>query len=189
MLKILTAPNSVLTARTKPVNKVDKKIKKLVIDMEETLLTQSDPQGVGLAAPQVGYSLALFIIKAKPSAETQVFINPKIISSHSEPKVKNLAKRSAGSFAGAQDDSEEKMEGCLSVPRIWAPLKRPSKVRVEWQDMDGQIHNEWFSGLNSIIVQHEIDHLKGILFTQRCLEEKVTLYEEKGDKLVKLKSV
>ena len=189
MLKILTAPNAVLTAATKSISKVDKRIKKLVADMEETLLLQSDPQGVGLAAPQVGYSLALFIIKARPAAETQVFINPRILSSSAstgDPE-KKLDSRLRENDKSNPD--EEKMEGCLSVPRIWAPLKRTEKVRVEWQDLDGQTHKEWFSGLNSIIVQHEIDHLKGILFTQRCLEQKVTLYEEKGEKLVRIKSL
>ncbi len=182
MLKILTAPHAVLTAPTKHIGKVDKRIRKLVVDMEETLLLQSDPQGVGLAAPQVGHSVALFIIKAKPTVETQVFINPKILD------VEKAAKKGESKTKKDQPD-EEKMEGCLSVPRIWAPLKRTEKVLVEWQDLDEQTHKEWFSGLNSIIVQHEIDHLKGILFTQRCLEQKVTLYEEDGDKLVKMKRI
>ncbi len=185
MLNILTAPDKVLTTPAKPVHKIDKRIKKLVLEMEETLINQSDPQGVGLAAPQVGYSLALFIIKTKPSAETQVFINPKVLQMTGELVEKRRKKRK---HDGSQKD-EEKMEGCLSVPRIWAPLKRAKKVQISYLDLEGQTHTNWFSGLNSIIVQHEIDHLAGVLFTQRSLEQKATLYEEKGDRLVKIKTV
>lgn len=178
-----TAPDPVLTTPAKPVEKLDRKIKKLVVGMEEVLTGQSDPQGVGLAAPQVGHSLALFIIKPKSHLETQVFINPRIL----KRGARNVERKPKKKDAGKKPD-EEKMEGCLSVPRIWAPLKRSKKVQVEYQDMDGKTHTEWFSGINSIIVQHEIDHLKGVLFTQRCLEQKVPLYEEKGDKLVKIKA-
>lgn len=178
MLKIVTIPHKVLTSPTKKIQKIDRRIKKLVVDMEETLLAQRDPQGVGLAATQVGLDLSLFIIKIKPQSPTSVYINPKIVA-HGKELVKYPKK---------DDESEEKMEGCLSIPRIWAPLRRPSKVKLEYLDLEGKKHTAWFSGFNSIIVQHEVDHLNGILFTQRCLEENVQLYEENGDKLEKMKA-
>ncbi len=178
MLKIVTIPQKVLTTPTREIKKIDRKIRRLVTDMEKTLLTQKDPQGVGLAAPQVGVDLALFVIKIKPRSPTDVYINPKIVS-----RGKELTK-----YPKKEDESEEKMEGCLSIPKIWAPLRRPVKVKLAWQDLEGKMNTEWFSGFNAIIVQHEVDHLNGILFTQRCLENGVSLYEEKGDKLEKVKA-
>ena len=79
MLKIVHAPHSILTKVVKQVRKVDKKIQELVYDMEEALIEQIDPQGVGLAAPQVNVDLAIFIIKPTLKSETQVFINPRIL--------------------------------------------------------------------------------------------------------------
>jgi peptide deformylase len=170
MLKIVHIPNRILFTPTKPVKKIDQKIKKLVAEMEEALIAHKDPEGVGLAAPQVGVNLSLFIIKAKKTEPTQVFINPKIIelkhvpeenSSKSKTKKKNL-----------------KLEGCLSVPRIWSPIKRSDSVLVEYQDLSGNWKKEWFSGFKAQIIQHETDHLKGILFTQRALEQKQKMYRE-----------
>ncbi len=148
--------------------------------MEETLVNQFDPQGVGLAAPQVGVSLAFFIIKLRPTSPTEVYINPKIVKE---------SNKSASKKQGSSKDGEEKLEGCLSIPRIWGALKRPQKVQIEYQGLDGKTHVNWVSGLKAVIVQHEIDHLKGVLFTQRSLEQNVSLYEEDGNKLKRIKAL
>ena len=175
MLKIVNAPAPVLTQKVRPVAKVDKKIQKLVYDMEETLITQVDPQGVGLAAPQVGVDLAIFIIKPTLKADTQVFINPKIIES-SKPEVGNPKSEK-------EQDDDVKLEGCLSIPRVWGPVERSTKVQVEYQDLTGERHVEWFKGFKAVIIQHEVDHLHGVLFTERVLEQKGKLYEEKDGEL------
>jgi peptide deformylase len=178
MLKIVQAPAPVLTKGVRRVVKIDKKIQKLVYDMEETLIAQVDPQGVGLAAPQIGVDLAIFIIKPTLNADTEVFINPKIleIKSPAAPKKKDSKSE--------KDKSEDiKLEGCLSIPRIWGPVSRNEKVLLEYQDLTGEKHTEWFSGFKAVIVQHETDHLHGVLFTQRVLEQKGRLYEEKDGEL------
>lgn len=179
MLKILTVPQTVLTTPTKPVEKVDSKIKKLIVDMEETLLVQKDPEGVGLAAPQVGVSLALFIIKPTPNAETEVFINPRIVSQKDATDKDKPAKKK----------KQTKMEGCLSIPKIWAPLRREKEIVVTYMDETGKEVTQSFKGFKSTIVQHEIDHLNGILFTMRCLEQGSDIYEENGDRLDKIKNI
>ena len=76
MYKLVNAPNPILSKTLKPVGKIDKSVKKIVREMEETLIAQVDPMGVGLAANQVGIDLSLFIIKPTPESRTQVFINP-----------------------------------------------------------------------------------------------------------------
>ncbi len=179
MLKIVSVPNSVLTSPAQNVAIIDEKIKKLVYDMEETLIAQVDPQGVGLAAPQVGESLQLFIIKPSAKSPSEVFINPKILEIVSlNPDLKTTSK-----------NKKNKLEGCLSIPRIWSPVKRPNKVRLEYQDLTGKKKTLWFTGLKSIIVQHEVDHLQGVLFTQRALEQGTQLFEEKDGEFVKITNI
>lgn len=182
-LKLVHVPSSVLTTPVKEVPVVDQKIRNLVYDMEELLISQIDPQGVGLAAPQVGRDLAIFIIKPSLKSETEVFINPKIIMIEEE-----LKEKKPSTMTDTEEDIEEndKLEGCLSIPHVWGPVRRPSRVQVQYQDLAGEMKTKWFSGFKAIIVQHEMDHLKGILFTRRALEQKTSLYEEKDGDLKKL---
>jgi peptide deformylase len=175
MLKIVNVPNTVLTTPVKPVKKIDSSIKKLVKEMEKTLKAQVDPQGVGLAAPQVGVSIALFIMQPSPEENVEVMINPKI--KHSE----SVAKQTE------EDEKEhEQLEGCLSIPRIWSPIRRHDKVLLEYQDIEGDTLTKEFDGFEATIVQHEMDHLNGILFTQRAVEQNQDLFEEKKGKLKKI---
>ena len=179
MLKIINAPHTVLGANVKQVKKIDKKIRELVYDMEETLIAQIDPQGVGLAAPQVNVELAIFIIKPTLKSETLVFINPKILESKILPPTPHTPH--------PKEKLEDiKLEGCLSIPRIWGPVTRNAKILLEYQDLTGEKHTEWFSGFKSVIIQHEMDHLQGVLFTQRVLEQKGKLYQEKDGELEKI---
>lgn len=171
MLKILTAPNKVLEEPVKKVKKIDDSIAKMVRDMEKVLMTQDDPPGVGLAANQVGIDLAIFIVKPTPKAKTEVFINPKLIQVD-RTRLNNKGK--------------QPLEGCLSLPRIWGQVERAPKVLLEYQNLRGKIAKKTFSGFRAIIIQHEMDHLNGILFTKRVLEQKLELYEEKAGKLVKM---
>ncbi len=173
MLKILEAPNNILTTKAVEIKKVDQRIKKIIKEMEKCLLAQKDPLGVGLAAPQVGYSLSLFIMKPHPKAKFEVFVNPRILDSQYRVKKRPEGKKRA-------------LEGCLSVPRIWAPVKRASKVLVEYENVAEERKKTWFSDFKAVIVQHEIDHLAGILFSQKALEQKTQLYEEKGGKLKRI---
>lgn len=178
MLKIVNVPNKVLTSPAKPVEKIDSKIKKLVKDMGRTLVAQVDPQGVGLAAPQVGVSLALFIIKPSPDSPIEVMINPKIKQIEKMTVEKNDTEES--------EEDHEQLEGCLSIPRIWSPIKRHNRVLLEYQNIHGELLSEWFEEFEATIVQHEVDHLQGILFTQRALEQNQQLYEERRGKLKKI---
>lgn len=176
MLTIVTVPNTVLNTPVKPIPQIDDKIRKLVKDMEEVLVVQKDPEGVGLAAPQVGLSLSLFIIKPKKASKIEVFINSRILKTLDAPHKKTLRTKKKKGVP---------LEGCLSIPRIWGPIKRSKKILVEYQALDGVKKAEWFSGFKAVIIEHEIDHLQGILFTQRAIEQKHQLYEEQDGELVK----
>lgn len=182
MLKIVTVPNKVLLTPTQRVKTVTPKIVKLVEQMKKTLISQRDPEGVGLAATQVGESLSIFIMRPTLKGEITVCINPvakNIESGDITHDSKTLKAKKA---------KQSKMEGCLSIPRIWAPLKRKGKIHLEYEDLDGNKHSRDYEGFEAIIVAHEVDHLNGILFTQRCLEQNVTMYEEDGDELIAMKA-
>lgn len=178
MLKIVTVPNSVLTSPTKPVGEINNKIKKIVADMEKILVAQDDPPGVGLAANQVGLDISIFIIKPTEKSKIDVFINPKIVKS-SATMIERQKK-------DKHSKKKVKLEGCLSIPRIWGPVKRSDRVFLKYQDLTGKEYIKWFTGFESIIIQHEMDHLNGVVFTQRSIEQKGQIYREEGDELVKI---
>ena len=186
MLKIVTTPNSILTTATKKVEQFDDSLNKLVKEMERVLSVQVNPQGVGLAAPQVGKNLSVFVIKPTPDAKTETFINPRIINF--EAGNPEGSEKHAANPQGSEVKKKKKhrLEGCLSIPKIWGSIKRAKKVLFEFKDLNGKAHKKWFSGFKATIIQHEIDHLQGILFTQRALEQNSQLYEEKEGKLKKL---
>lgn len=182
MAKILIAPNSILTTRSKPVKKIDHKVKELISKLEKTLIEQKDPQGVGLAAPQIGVGFRVFVMRPKSSAKTEVFLNPKVLGLS-----KNRASYSNKNKAAKKKGKKKALEGCLSVPRIWSPVPRANEVEIEYQNLEGEIRRKKFTGFKAVIIQHEIDHLDGILFTQRAARSNSPLYEENDGKLTKLK--
>ena len=181
---VITVPNKVLTTPAKKVGKIDKKIKQIIKEMKFDLVNKEKPKGVGLAAPQIGVSLRLFIIKPTDSSPISVFINPEIVSKSSEL---SEIKRPAGGKPSLK--RERKLEGCLSIPNVWGYLKRPKKIKLCFLDETGKLQEKEFFGFEATIIQHELDHLNGILFTQRVLEQKQKLYqieenEEGEEKLV-----
>ena len=174
MLKIVQAPNNVLLSTAQPIKKIDKSIKTLIREMTVALENAKDPEGVGLAAPQVGKSLRLFIVKENPEAEVSVYINPEVelLSPIEREKPKNK-------------DKGIKLEGCLSLKDIWGVVSRSPKVKITYEDTEGKQKTRSVTGFLATILQHEFDHINGILFTTRVLEQKENLYhstkDEKGE--------
>jgi peptide deformylase len=147
---------------------VDKKVKDLIKDLKDTLAIQKDPEGVGLAAPQIGKNLQVFVCSYKNF--NRVVINPKILDI-SEISKKDKEKKS----------KREILEGCLSLPYYYGPLKRAPKVKVEYLNEDGEKVTEEFKNFDAQIILHEIDHLEGILFIDHLLKEKKPLYKVEND--------
>ncbi len=155
---ILEVPDPLLKRISAPVETFDDELKALVADMFETMY---DAPGIGLAAIQVDVPLRVVVVDLQDGgdpvdeledAEEQpervpnprVFINPELIDPSPEYSVYS--------------------EGCLSVPDIYADVERPAGVRLRWQDMDGQWQEEAMTGMMATCIQHEMDHLEGILF-------------------------
>lgn len=172
MLKIVTAPNPVLSDIAKPVARVDASVVKIIEEMKKTLEATTDPKGVGLAAPQVGKSLRIFIAKPADESEILVFINPEILEKSSEMDYVKRPKKNSRS-----KKHSKKLEGCLSLPTIWGPVLRASSLTLSYLDELGKQHKQKFEKFMATIIQHEIDHLDGILFPKRVLEQKGTLYK------------
>ncbi|MEE4198571.1 MAG: peptide deformylase [Bacteroidales bacterium] len=145
-------------------------LKEFIENMWETMY-HSD--GVGLAAPQVGKSIRLFVIDGSPMEED-------------DPKLKDFKKV----FINAQikERVEEDIlysEGCLSIPQIREEVMRPVKIRIEYYDEQFNFHNEWFDGVAARIIQHEYDHLEGILFTDKVAPIKKRLLKHKLQSIAK----
>ena len=158
VLEILHYPNPILSKKSFPVQTIDSTIRQLVKDMSETMYAAP---GVGLAAPQVGHSLRVAVIDITPADQPknlQVLINPEIID------------------AEGQCTWEE---GCLSVPDCSEEVKRKKKITVRYQNLQGETLEIVGEDLMAIALQHEIDHLDGILFIDRLSRLKRNLLKKK----------
>ncbi len=170
-MKIITVPNPILTRRSKPIIAFDPKLKNFCRNLGKTLSRSGN--GIGLAAPQVAKNWRIFAI-ALPNEALQVFINPQII--HHSSKKEYFQRENHQPF----------LEGCLSIPKIYGTVKRWLKIEVSWQDENAHKQTSTFTDLKAIVFQHEYDHLEGILFTQRVIEQGGKLYEEKNHRLGKV---
>jgi peptide deformylase len=149
LLPIIETPDTRLKEISAPVETFDAALQTLIDDMFETMY---EAPGIGLAAVQVGMPVRLLVIDLQHKDEEsgtvtrtpRVFINPEIIWESEEFAVYN--------------------EGCLSVPEQYADVERPAVVRAKWLDRHGKAHEEQLDGLMSTCLQHEMDHLEGILF-------------------------
>ena len=152
LLRIYETPDPILRQISTPVDKVDDELRVLIADMFETMYAAP---GIGLAAVQVGVPKRLLVMdlqepenpdapESKPVKEPRVFVNPEILS-HSDHEVPYT-------------------EGCLSVPDQYAEVMRPDRIRARWLDEHGERHEQDLDGLLAICLQHEMDHLEGVLF-------------------------
>lgn len=166
--KIITVPNPILKKKSKPVKKFDKKLNRLVADLIDTAKASKEPKGVGLSAVQIGELVRIFVIKRDKQFIS--FINPKITWQSKKMFSKVLKKDNLF------------LEGCLSIPNYYGFVDRPYAVKLEWQDLKGKIYQERFEKKESAYIQHELDHLNGILFVDWVLKQNNQLYKVEKDK-------
>ncbi len=172
MSAIVTTPNPVLKQVAKPVTKVDKKLLSLIDDMVRTLNAAKDPEGVGLAAPQIGISLRIFVMRPNKRFKPRVYINPEILK---------LSQKTQ-----SVDDNDGVYEGCLSIPHHYAPITRSLSLTLKYQTLDTNSEaglitkTEKFTAFPAHIIQHEVDHLNGVLFTDHVLSQQTKLYRIHG---------
>ena len=141
---ILTVPNPILKQVSKPVEQVTDDTRKLMDDMLETMYAAP---GIGLAAVQIGEPVNVIVMDLAREGEDpnpQYFVNPEILETVEETKPYN--------------------EGCLSVPDIFEDVDRSERVQITYLDYNGERVTEWAEGLYAVCIQHEMDHLKGVIF-------------------------
>ena len=162
MLEILTLGNDVLRKKCATVAAFDKKLEDLVIAMIDTMHIGD---GIGLAGPQVGVEKRIFVCHV-PDDEPRVFINPEII--------------------GTSQEITPYEEGCLSIPGVYSEVMRPRAVTVQAWSLKGRPFKMEADGIMARVIQHEIDHLRGILFIDHLPEKKrlrlVSQYEKRQSK-------
>ena len=142
--EIIAIPDKRLRLKSEPVGKIDDSIKKLVEEMFEAMYAAP---GIGLAAIQLGEPkrvVTMDLAKKDDEKEPQVFINPEIL--------------------WTSEDKNVHEEGCLSIPEYYEEVERPAEVKVKYTDLDGKPHEVHATGLLATCLQHEIDHLNGVLF-------------------------
>jgi peptide deformylase len=163
LLTILKFPDPVLRQKAEKISIFDDSLQNLATNMLETMY---DAPGVGLAAPQIGKSIQLIVVNASQDEDGQdsmIMINPEITSKE-----------------GQQVDEE----GCLSVLDLTASVKRSQKVTVCYQDISGEKQELTVDDRFAVVLQHEIDHLNGILFIDHLSTLKRTLYKKKIKKML-----
>jgi peptide deformylase len=142
--------SSVLRKKAAEIDRDYPDLKQLVDDMFETMYVSD---GVGLAAPQIGKSIRLLVIDASPLAED-------------DPSLKDFKKVFINArITEKSEDTEIMQEGCLSIPGMHEEVRRSNKIRIEYYDEDFNFHDEYYEGFAARVLQHEYDHLDGILFT------------------------
>ena len=159
---ILTIPNeeNLLRQKSNVVTTFHKSTNQLIRDLAYTLIAQIDPPGLGLSAPQIGVFKRVFVARIRNKIKS--FINPKIL------------KFSTSEIAY--------LEGCFSVPLLYGHVMRPAEIDLESHDKGGKTMKNHFKGLPARIIQHEIDHLDGILFVDNINTKNGKLFRVEKDK-------
>lgn len=184
-MKIISVPHPSLRQEAKPVKRVDQKLTRLVTALGDTLAKKKNPPGVGLAAPQVDRLWRVIATYLPPSGSDQeapviqVYINPEIV------------KHCRRSLTFGPDPEQPILEGCLSIPNLYGPVPRYRWVDVEYQVLSGDQlvnHKQRFAEFAGRVIQHEIDHLNGILFTDYLLKYDLPAYQgaSRTEKLTEL---
>ncbi|MFM2300596.1 MAG: hypothetical protein RLZZ84_332 [Pseudomonadota bacterium] len=182
---IIEAPDPLLKQISASVTQFDDELKALVADMFETMY---DAPGIGLAAIQIGVPLRALVIDLQPDDPDA---EPEVCTAHGgHSHTHQPVKREPRVFINPEilDPSQEYtvyQEGCLSVPEVYADVERPSRIRARWQDLDGTVHEEDMDGLMATCLQHEMDHLEGILFIDHLSRLKRQMALKKLEKLRK----
>lgn len=182
---IIEVPDPRLKQVSSRVETFDAELRTLVADMFETMY---DAPGIGLAAIQVGVPLRVLVIDLQPVDEDA---EPEVCTAHGgEEHTHKPLKKEPRVFINPEvfeysEDVTVYNEGCLSVPEIYADVERPARIRARWQDLDGKVHEEAIEGMLATCLQHEIDHLEGIVFLDRISRLKRQMLIKKLDKLRK----
>jgi peptide deformylase len=177
-MKIIEIPNPMLRTISQEVTEITGEIIEFIEKQEHTLIHKKNPEGVGLSAPQVGQNWRIFSTYLDRGGI-------RIIKTYINPTITKASSR----LSLGPDPQKPFLEGCLSIPNIFAPVWRHQTIKLDFFTLDPASHkliagSTRFDSFPARVVQHEMDHLEGILFTDRTREQNLPVYEEIGEKLV-----
>lgn len=158
--KILTLPDKRLRQRSQEVVSFDQSLGKLIIDLTNTLQAQTTPPGLGLSSPQIGVAKRVFVAQVRNKIKH--FVNPTVLK---------LSKKEVPI-----------LEGCFSVPDLYGHVARPAEIDLASYDKQGKKSQAHYKGLPARIIQHEIDHLNGILFIDHIHNQNGKIFKVEKDK-------
>ena len=158
-MKIITLPNPILKKKSDPIDKVDNKIKKL---MDEMLNTMYKAPGIGLAAPQIGINKRVIVMDTSTRPGLKRYQEEK--NEKKEEIKPNPIQMANPELIGVSEKKETDEEGCLSIPGIMGDVTRSSSCKIKYLDRKGESKELLAKGLLARCVQHEIDHVNGVLF-------------------------
>ncbi len=188
ILSILEVPDPRLKQVSEPVTAFDDELRNLVDDMFETMY---DAHGIGLAAIQVGVPKRVLVIDLQepdPDAELEDCGDHGCGHDH-RPSIRNPRVFINPEILDPADETVPYNEGCLSVPEQYAEVERPSHIRARWQDIEGNVREEDMDGLMAVALQHEMDHLNGVLFIDHLSRLKRNMVLKKLAKMRKEQGV
>lgn len=168
--RIIEAPNEILSTKTSKVKNGDSDLKEIIDNLLETTINQKEPEAAGLAAPQIGYSKRVCVVREfqeipgteKYTITNHVMINPKIISFSKELDLD--------------------YESCLSIPNLYGKVLRPKSIKLIYTNTEGKEVKLKAKDFLARVIQHEVDHLDGVLFTEKIIGKLIT--EEEYNKLL-----
>ena len=169
--KIITVPNPILNKKTQKIGEITDEIKNIAQDLIDTVKVAEDPEGAGLAATQIGISKRMCVVRnffEDPLNPNEIKSNDIVLIN---PKITNYS-----------DEKDLDWEGCLSVPDVYGKVERARKIKVTAKDIDGNIIKIKAEGFFARTIQHEVDHLDGILFTSHIKGK--TLTQKEFDEMI-----
>lgn len=178
-MDVIHAPNDALRVKTKFVKKITPGLVQTLNQMIKLTQSFKDPEGVGLAATQVGLEERFFVARLHDSSQKPPS-NPHQRSSRWKDYGKDFVSIINPQILFLSKRTKTYFEGCLSIPNIWGNVKRHTSIKVSYQDIQGNKITKTLKGIPAWIFQHEVDHLDGILFNQRVLEQKGKFYRFTG---------
>ncbi len=173
MQPILTVPNEILRRKSDPVARLDQTVLTQVHDLIDTMKAAHNPEGVGLSFPQIGVNLRGFVTFL--DKRIRVYLNPQVLDISEETTLGGTPDRPT-------------LEGCLSIPWLYGPVKRPKKIKINAMDEHGETFSKTLTSFPARLFMHEYDHLEGVLFTDYTLRDQLPLYflDQEKDQFVKV---
>lgn len=168
--KILTTPNEILTTKSTKVVKFDEETKTIIKDLLDTAVNQKDPEAAGLAAPQIGHNKRIILVRDfKYIEESEKFLINNIVMIN--PRIISLSREKALDW-----------ESCLSIPYMYGQVMRSTHLKVNYHDENGAEKRLKARDFLARVIQHEVDHLDGVLFTDKLVGKLIT--EKEYNKLI-----